>query len=134
MTVVDRLFVYLKYKNINARNFEQTCKVANGYLKKQQKGKGSIGSDIIERIHRQYFDLNILWLLSGKGDMLGEDPGINDTYADEHAPSYLKEENVKFLTERVSMLEAALADKEKIIALLEAEIVNLKSKNSGDSF
>ncbi len=129
MTVVDRLFKYLKYKNLNARNFEQACKVANGYLKKQQKGKGSIGSDIIERIHKQYFDLNILWLLSGKGDMLGEDPNANNTKAEEHAPLYTTEEKIKLLSERISMLEAALADKEKIIALLEAEIVNSKFKS-----
>jgi hypothetical protein len=119
MRVIDRLTKYLQHKKINARSFELACKVANGYLKKQQKGKGSIGSDIIERIHKQYVDLSLLWLISGEGEMLGDDSTLN--LLQEDRQYYTNEEKIQFLSDRINLLEASLADKEKIIALLEAD-------------
>ena len=58
MRIIDRLAQYLAYKKITAYAFERTCQVANGYLKKQLKGKGSIGSDILLRIYNNYLDLD----------------------------------------------------------------------------
>ena len=124
MRIIDRLAKYLAYKKITNSVFERTCGIANGYLKKQQKGKGSIGSDIIERIHNRYVDLSLIWLLTGEGDMLGEETTLN--LLQEDRQYYTKEEKIQFLSERIAMLEAALADKEKIIALLEAELQKKK--------
>ena len=70
MRIIDRLLSYLAAKRITAYSFERNCKVANGYLKKQHRGKGSIGSDILERIHQNYFDINLVWLITGEGEML----------------------------------------------------------------
>ena len=122
MRIIDRLIEYLQYKGITAYSFERTCQVANGYLKKQQKGKGSIGSDILEKIYKQYVDLSLTWLISGYGEMLdmrGEQDMINLLQEDKHY--FSKDERIKILSERITLLEAALADKEKIIAMLEKQ-------------
>lgn len=70
MRVIDRLNQYLEAKRITAYAFERACGVANGYLGKQLKGKGSIGSDILEKISQEYPDLNLVWLITGQGKML----------------------------------------------------------------
>jgi hypothetical protein len=120
MRIIDRLLKYLMYKKITAYSFERTCQVANGYLKKQQKGKGTVGSDILERIHRNYFDLNLTWLISGEEEMILENNGVKNQLQEERH-YYTKEEMIKFLSERISILERSLADKEKIIHMLEAK-------------
>jgi hypothetical protein len=129
MRIIDRLVKYLGEKKITAYSFERTCQVANGYLKKQQKGKGSIGSDILERIHKNYFDLNLVWLITGEEEMLYPDNADRETkrlLLQEDKNYYTKDEMIKFLQERVVLLESALADKEKIVALLESQLSKKK--------
>lgn len=70
MRVIDRLNQYLEIKRISAYAFERACGVANGYLGKQLKGKGSVGSDILEKIGQEYPDLDLTWLITGQGKML----------------------------------------------------------------
>jgi transcriptional regulator with XRE-family HTH domain len=129
--IIDRLIQYLEHKRITAYSFERTCQVANGYLKKQQKGKGSIGSDILERIHRNYFDINIAWLVTGEGDMTlseASDRVTERLMMQEERQSYIKKEMIQLLQEQIKLLESALADKEKIIAMLESGKEKKKSK------
>lgn len=129
MRIIDRLTQYLEHKKITPYSFERICQVANGYLKKQQKGKGTIGSDILERIHKNYFDLDITWLVTGEGDMLetdGSDRRTKRLMLEEEKKYYSKDEMIKFLQERVALLESSLADKIKIIALLEEQLTKKK--------
>ena len=69
MRLIERLNRYLELRGITPHAFEQACGLANGYLGKQLKGKGSVGSDILEKIANQYPDLNLAWLITGKGKM-----------------------------------------------------------------
>jgi hypothetical protein len=129
MRIIDRLIKYLEQKKITAYSFEKTCQVANGYLKKQQKGKGTIGSEILERIHKNYFDLNLVWLITGGETMLDTDGGDRETKRQtlqEDKKYYTKDEMIKFLQERVALLESSVSDKEKIIAMLEKQLVRKK--------
>jgi hypothetical protein len=96
--------------------------MSNGYLKKQIKGKGSIGSDIIEKIVSKYSDISLIWLLTGKGKMLNDTYSKPDLQVKEDANSYSSQEHtISILREKVAFLEKSLADKEKIIRLLEAQ-------------
>jgi hypothetical protein len=133
MRIIDRLTKYLGFKKITAYSFERTCQVANGYLKKQQKGKGSIGSDILERIHKNYLDLDLVWLITGENEMLTEDRGnIQNEQLSlrEDKKYYTKDEMINFLFQRITLLESALADKEKIIAMLEKKSGSPKAGKS----
>ncbi|MBL7696529.1 MAG: hypothetical protein JNK79_00150 [Chitinophagaceae bacterium] len=124
MKVTDRLQEYLNLRNISPYTFERTCGIANGYLKKQMKGKGSIGSEIVERITEKYKDLNVTWLLTGKGNMLITNYPVNEqvySMADKEQEYTRHEQTVKSLREKILILENALADKEKIIKLLEKQ-------------
>lgn len=122
MRVIDRILEYLQYHQINPHLFEKTCGIANGYLKKQAKGKGSVGSEILDKITRSYQDLSLEWIITGKGNM------VTGPYPEARDPAKMLEEEslypaepvvVKLLREKIDVMEHALADKEKIIRLLE---------------
>lgn len=70
MRLTERLLIYLEYKAVTVYSFEKTCSLGNGYLGKQNKGKGSVGSDILAKIALHYPDLNLNWLITGQGKML----------------------------------------------------------------
>lgn len=123
MTLIERLFQYLAHKRLTPYTFERACGIANGYLKKQKKGKGTIGSEILEKISQHYSDLSLIWLVTGKGKMI-----VDSSYATESAFAKVAEAPIEYesaeatirnLREKISILERALADKEKIISLLE---------------
>ena len=123
MRLIDRIFQYLSHRNLNAYTFERECGIANGYLNKQKKGKGTIGSEILEKISVKYKDVSLSWLITGKGKMLN-----TDSYLHEAAIPSLSEAPTEYgttdatirnLREKINILENALADKEKIIRLLE---------------
>lgn len=67
MEIKDRISKFIQYKNITIAEFERNVSLANGYIK---KFKGSIGSDKLNNIISYYPDININWLITGKGSML----------------------------------------------------------------
>ena len=89
--------------------------------KKQIRGKGSIGSEILARIYHHFPDLNLLWLISGEGEMLVPENEIRTTnnQVEEEKIFYTKDERIEFLNERIALLESSLTDKKRIIELLE---------------
>jgi hypothetical protein len=126
MRVIDRIQEYIKYKHIAPYTFERNCAIANGYLKKQSKGKGTVGSEIIEKITSRYKDISLTWLLTGKGPMLVDHsykPVDGHSEWNEQEMGYMPcEQTIKSLREKILILESALADKEKIIRLLEGKL------------
>lgn len=128
MRLIDRLQSYLQYSHISAYAFEHQCGLSNGYLGKQLKGKGSVGSDILERIREHYTDLSLHWLLTGKGTMLlvplNGEPERQSLELNEQQQLYFtsKEELISLLKRQISKLETIVSDKDKIIALLEQQV------------
>ena len=128
MRLIDRLKEYLVYSQISAYAFEQTCGVSNGYLGKQLKGKGAVGSDILERIKETYTDLSLVWLVTGRGIMLLSPPDTpgerftSELHEEQQLYFTSKDEVIKLLHKQVAKLENTVADKERIIGLLEMEV------------
>ncbi|MDE3252798.1 MAG: hypothetical protein KGO92_08320, partial [Bacteroidota bacterium] len=77
MRLIERLHDYLIFNHISAYAFEHSCGLSNGYLGKQLKGRGSVGSEILEKIKEIYPDLSLIWLVTGKGSMLVSLPVSN---------------------------------------------------------
>jgi hypothetical protein len=116
--VIDRLYRFIKSKQMLASKFEEVCNISNGYLGKQLKAKGAIGSDIMERIHNVYPELNLMWLITGKGTML-VDPGLHKKedadliMQEEDAIYQTKSKMVTILREQLDALETAFPEKKK---------------------
>lgn len=66
-TVKQRLIFFLEEKNISKTDFGNKIGVSNAYVTSIRK---SIQPDKIKSIALNYPDLNIDWLLTGKGEML----------------------------------------------------------------
>lgn len=125
MRPIDRLYKYLNYRKLKPSLFETTCKISNGYLNKQFKGKGTIGSAIIAKIHKAYSELNLEWILTGTGEMLVTGDMEDDLVTDQSKIGARTSNNsfvIDLLTQKIEILESLLSDKNKIIALLEEKL------------
>lgn len=76
MNTKDRLLIYLKYLDVGQNAFEKTAGIANGYI---SHNKGSIGSDILASILKSHPDLNLMWLITGEGQMLKSDKKTSES-------------------------------------------------------
>ncbi len=65
--VKDRLIQFIRSTKLSNAEFERRVGVSNGYVKNISK---SIQPDILETISNEYPELNIGWLMIGKGPMI----------------------------------------------------------------
>ncbi len=128
MSIIERLYEYMDHRGLSVYQVERACAISNGRLGKQRKAKGGVGSDILEKIKTSYPELSIVWLFTGKGKML-IDPSLSTDEGviyemNEEVGAYIssKDEVISLLKSQVQQLEIALADKQKLIALLEKKV------------
>lgn len=68
--VTQRLSQYIEYKGISLYAFENKLEVSRGSISKAIKENKSIGSNVLENILITFEDINPVWLMTGKGNML----------------------------------------------------------------
>lgn len=76
--ILDRILEYLEYKGISKYKFYKKTGLSNGFLDK----KGSIGADKCEIIYSHYPDLNLEWLITGKGEKIKDSSIKSEKYTD----------------------------------------------------
>ncbi len=69
MNIANRIKRFINANNLSLSEFDKSIGTANGYIGKQIKSRGSVGSHIIEKIISTYPNLNVHWLMTGSGDM-----------------------------------------------------------------
>jgi hypothetical protein len=121
MKPIERIAMYLNFKSISPHSFERNINLSNGYYSKQLKNLGSVGSDILIKIYNHFPDLNILWILTGEGQMILENQSdFSESQVDEYVVRYETEnKKLKSLETDLEKLQIVLKDKEKIIGLYE---------------
>lgn len=120
----QRLMRFIKSEKISQGKFERMCGMSNGYL---CNIKQSIGSSKILSISKAFPQLNTEWLLTGEGSMLNEGYTTFDPVGVAAPSSPEKTETEK---ENV-ILKAQLAEKEKMIKILEQQLAELNTINKG---
>lgn len=70
MKAIERLYKYLEYIYVKPTVFEKEIGFSSGYLSNQKKRNADLGESVLNKINDYCQDLNITWLLTGKGDML----------------------------------------------------------------
>lgn len=68
--IIDRIYEYITTTGLTFNKLAIELNISNSYFSKMYKNKGSIGSDIIEKILRIHPDLNADWLITGRGNMI----------------------------------------------------------------
>ena len=124
MKPIERIEIFMHFKKISPHAFEQKIDLSNGYFSKQLKNLGSVGSDILIKIYLVYPELDILWILTGEGQMLKlaeqESQQIDDIILEDFTNKYTSEnKKLKKLENDFDKLQTSLTDKEKIIGLYE---------------
>jgi len=124
MKPIERIEIFMHFKKISPHAFEQKIDLSNGYFSKQLKNLGSVGSDILIKIYLAYPELDILWILTGEGQMLKqaeqESQQIGDIILEDFTNKYTSEnKKLKKLENDFDKLQTSLSDKEKIIGLYE---------------
>lgn len=82
MSAKERLKEFVKYKGIGRNRFEELVGISSGYISSKSP---SVGSEIIEKIVYIYHDLNIEWLVTGRGQMIKDPYGQKIGTAEEFA-------------------------------------------------
>lgn len=129
MSTKERLKKYIKYLNIPISAFEKSIGVGNAYVNSISQ---SIQPDKLLLIVEKYPDLNIEWLIIGKGEMLKSAtgsqlpaPGSQPDEVAEQASEYAKTDlttEVPLLRQHIAALERTIRDKEEIIRLLKQKL------------
>lgn len=78
MNIFSRILHFIDSKGITESKFSEIIGLSNSYMTKMKKGKGNVGSTIVEKIVRQYPELSLFWLITGEGEMLNQ-PETNNT-------------------------------------------------------
>ena len=120
----ERILQFIEYKRLSKNKFYKETGLSNGILDKQ----GGISSDSLEKIYYVYPEINLDWLLTGKGEMFKKEGlvqqahnNISSTITQHqtiHAPEdyeTLKKENQRLTQENSGL-------KDKIIQLMEEKI------------
>jgi transcriptional regulator with XRE-family HTH domain len=110
-----RLKEYIDYKGISVSAFEKSIGMSNASFGKSLKSGGTIGADKLEIILNRYPDLNVIWLISGKGEMLKSEIEISEP------PVSYGNLTIKAQSETIETLR-------KYVKKLEEEIDKLKSQ------
>lgn len=121
MKPIERIAMYLQFRAITPHSFERKIHLSNGYFSKQIKHLGSVGSDILVKIHDSYPELNMLWVLTGEGQMILDDIESQQVSKVNDFSNRYESENrkLKSLESDVEKLNVVLKDKDKIIGLYE---------------
>lgn len=101
--VKSRILKFLEYKKLNASQFSQLIGVSRNYVSSMSK---SIQPDKLQSISVQFPELNIEWLLIGKGEMLRDDGNNN-----------LK--NIEDMEKFLEMLRMAMEQNRALISIIE---------------
>lgn len=104
-----------KYFSISVREFEKRCNINRGTLGNIRPNQ-TINSDVLARIVETFPQIDIVWLITGKGEMISKNFEKKETNASEPAPKYAKMDLVaEYLVNRIKDLEKENAElKEKV--------------------
>lgn len=70
MKAIGRLYQYFEFKDIRPSRLEKDIGIGNGYFSLQNRREADIGSSIVEKVADYARDLNIDWLMTGRGSMI----------------------------------------------------------------
>lgn len=115
-TIKENILKYLELKGITKYRFYQDTGISNGVLDKNT----GLSEDNIEKIISYYIDINPLWLITGKGDMLIKEHDELDVAVKE--PEIKYELQCKHCDEKERIITA----KDKIIETQDITIQSLK--------
>lgn len=100
-TTIDRIYELVDFKGETIYKLSKSIDVSNGYFSKQKLSNGAISSTIIEKLVNHFPDVDLNWLITGKGKMLRTNTASTG----------------KDCTEKIDQLKEQLAKSEELVGL-----------------
>ena len=125
--VIDRLILFQQSvkKVIGGQNkFESYIGLSTGYISNMSKNSGSISSDVMLKLKDKFPDLNLDWLITGKGSMLKSEAPAPPAQAPSSVIMIPFEEYKKSIAEK----DEVIKDQAHKIGMLEHELQLFTSK------
>ncbi|NNF76008.1 MAG: hypothetical protein HKN00_12530 [Flavobacteriaceae bacterium] len=108
---INRIVDFVQQMGMSVRQFDISIGAANGYTLRMQKNNASVGSDVIERIVKTYPRLNLVWLITGKGNMFINEETERSTPSRVDIESFINEKlNEKWSAEKKALLDEILIE------------------------
>lgn len=97
-TIGDRLTVFIDHLNISTRAFEMKAGLSNGLIGKVISKNATLGSDKVLKILYAFPELNLEWLMTGKGELLRSDIKVGEYKPVKNLPETLRlsDQNVNY--------------------------------------
>ncbi|WMX12381.1 helix-turn-helix transcriptional regulator [Aureispira sp. CCB-E] len=118
MPVNDRFTSLIKIIDKTSNALSKDIGVTAPTIRKIEKGVTLPSGKILTFLVEEY-NVNVNWLLTGKGKMFleGEESSIDKTDSSNSRNSTCTD--VKLLNDKIALLEQSIKDKEKLISMLE---------------
>lgn len=108
---INRILNFIKYSGMSVRQFDLSIGASNGYTLRMVKNNASVGSDVIEKIIQKYPEINLVWLITGKGPMLIPKTSSENIKETDNVENYLNDLiDAKWSQEKKDLLEEILKE------------------------
>lgn len=123
--IKERVLYFAKYKGVSIEKFLDSIGMTYGSFKGKAK-EGALNSTAIEEIYTKYSDINLIWLITGKGEMIIDEKN----YENNSSSLILNEEDLSYATRSDDYWRGRYDQlKEDHVRLLK-ELSDIKSANA----
>lgn len=109
MKAIQRVALFIEYKEMSIRSFEQSCGLNNGSIQAAIKRNTGIKDETMNTILDTYPEINPVWLLRGEGEMLINQiqysPDEKNMEVNEDSDDYKQKSEIKRLEGKIDNLE-----------------------------
>ena len=137
MKAIDRLYIYLEYKQIKPTRFEQKVGFSSGYLSKMKARSADMGESQMNIVLNNCPDMNKIWFICGEGNMLNPEFTENQPdHLSEPVSVYKTEDHTQeILSLHRELLEKSnrIIEQADIINKLKEELATLRNADGAES-
>lgn len=122
----DRIIQFLKEKNLTSTKFADEIGVQRSSISHILSGRNKPSFDFIEKMLKAYPDIDAQWLITGKGNMLSNQPSLfNQSNQNNEKSSSSRELNIQ----NSPMKEHLISNSDEVIEEKEENMDLHKKKN-----
>lgn len=133
--VLNRIKQFIDYKGIAISAFEKSIGMSNASLGKSLKTGGTIGADKLGNILTAYPEINLYWLVTGKGEMLTSESRdeVEEVRANDKSMPKRLLDIIEGQKKQIETLLEMLKEKDEEINRLRAELDARKGGTASDA-